>query len=148
MDKKSVIDAVTELALENDRLKAQIAEMQGNHKQTQTSTSPGTQLQTYDWEQAFQISRVMRCAGSTCEVTPLAPQDVDLIIGITEGENDGDAWRIAGQMKDGRWFYLNAWCDFTGWDCQAGGQAWVADSYDALLQFGVPDDDRSLWRLA
>lgn len=107
-----------------------------------------SQLQAYDWEQAFLVSKVMLCMGSQCVVTPLTPTDVELIIGIVEGYNDGDAWRLAGKAKDGRWFYLNAWCDYTGWDCQAGGQVWVADSYEALLQFGIPDNDRSLWRLA
>lgn len=50
------------------------------------------------------------------------------LYGISEGENDGQPWMCYGLLKDGRYFYLEAWCDYTGWDCQSGGSVTVADS--------------------
>lgn len=42
--------------------------------------------------------------------------DVKEIHGIEEGENDGPSWIIYGLLKDDRHFYLEAGCDYTGWD--------------------------------
>jgi hypothetical protein len=43
---------------------------------------------------------------------------------IQQGENDGRNWLWAVQFEgayDGDWWVLCAGCDYTGWDCQAGG---------------------------
>lgn len=109
-------------------------------------------LDTYDWKCAFGEECISvsasAVAGASCNEEPFRRSDVVEIIGVTEGENDGDAWRIAGRLADGRWFYLNAWCDYTGWDCQAGGHACVADDRDGLIQFGIPNDDCDTWGLS
>lgn len=31
------------------------------------------------------------------------------------GENDGKNWTCAGRLFDGRYFYVTAGCDYTGW---------------------------------
>lgn len=53
-----------------------------------------------------------------CEVptTPFGRDDVAEIVAMSEGENDGDEWLIAGRLEDGRFFYIEAGCDYTGWD--------------------------------
>jgi hypothetical protein len=82
---------------------------------------------TYDWHQAFEYASV---TGEACgedgpqavvgdEGVDLAPFDhtnVAEIIGSRQGCNDEESWRCAGRLNDGRWFYLDAWCDYTGWD--------------------------------
>lgn len=107
------------------------------------------ELDDYDWEQAFSFGggRVMLAMGSSVEAAPFTREDVVEIIGITAGENDGEPWEIAGRLADGRWFFLSAWCDYTGWDGHAGGQAWVADDRDTLVQFGIPCSARDRWGL-
>lgn len=86
-------------------------------------------LDDYDWQSVFEY------AGETGENPPLGSQtvnpcvpgckvslngftrlDVAEVIYIDEGQNDGDAWVLAGRLDDGRWFVLEAWCDYTGWD--------------------------------
>lgn len=44
------------------------------------------------------------------------PEDVVYIVKAIEGENDGADWEMVGRLKDGRWFYIHAGCDYTGWD--------------------------------
>lgn len=53
-----------------------------------------------------------------CEVdcSPFGVEDVKEVFGSREGENEGENWKIAGRLKDGRFFYLEAGCDYTGWD--------------------------------
>lgn len=111
-----------------------------------------------DWGEAFGYAgegarsgsgEPMRVEGATAvSVDRFTREDVEEVIGITVGENDGEPWEVAGRLRDGRWFFLTAWCDYTGWDCQAGGQAWVADDRDSLIQFGITAVTRERWGLA
>ena len=43
-------------------------------------------------------------------------KDVDKIIASYEGENDGPDWLAVGQLKDKRYFFISAECDYTGWE--------------------------------
>ena len=36
------------------------------------------------------------------------------------GENDGPSWKWEVKLEDGTTWKLEGWCDYTGWDCQAG----------------------------
>lgn len=80
-----------------------------------------SELQGYDWKEAFTYAHGYSIS------------DVEEIIAMAEGENDGADWIIFGKLKDGRWFTLSAGCDYTGWDCQAGGsgEAWATEN-DAI----------------
>lgn len=60
-------------------------------------------------------------------------EDVESVIHYRAGENDSDSWLIVAKLTDGRFAYINAWCDYTGWDCQAGGEITYADSLDDLI---------------
>lgn len=122
-------------------------------------------LAGYDWREAFAYGgdtendaefprssvsghgNPMRVEGATCSTDAVLRRDVAEVRHISEGENDGPDWIVCGRLHDGRWFFLTAGCDYTGWDCQAGGQCWVADSYDAIAQFGFTSDARSRWGL-
>lgn len=60
-----------------------------------------------------------------------------------EGENDGASWEMlfsfttpAGEDLYG---YVTAGCDYTGWDCQAGGSAFFGETLAEVLIFGVGD---------
>ncbi len=107
------------------------------------------ELDGYDWGEAFAYAdRPMLIEGSLVSVSGFTRDDVAEIVGITEGENDGHNWEIAGRLTDGRWFFLSAGCDYTGWDCVASGQAWVADDRDSLIQFGLTAEARECWGLA
>jgi hypothetical protein len=61
---------------------------------------------------------------------------------VGHGEYAETTCRAVLRLTDGRFVHMEAGCDTTGWDCQAGGRSWVADSLDALLRFGMTSDDR------
>ena len=114
------------------------------------------ELEGYDWQEAFAYAGDpsasnggpdMRLAFPGCKVdlSTFEREDVDRIIGLVEGENDGPPWRCAGQLKDGRWFYLEAGCDYTGWDCQASGSTTMADTRANCERFAMTDEARELF---
>lgn len=73
---------------------------------------------------------------------PVLREDVVEIIGMRTGENDGANWLIAGRTRDGRFFYISAGCDYTGWDCRAGGHARVAPTREGLWRWAMTTEDR------
>ena len=60
-------------------------------------------------------------------------QDVVEVIAAAEGENDGPAWVALCKLKNGKYIKMFAGCDYTGWDCQAGGNIEYYDTKEELL---------------
>jgi hypothetical protein len=87
-------------------------------------------MNSYDWREAFTYA-------------DFAIDDVATILAESEGENDGDSWLAVGILKDGRYFLLTAWCDYTGWDCQAGGESYTSGTLDDLIRWSMTDDNRT-----
>lgn len=79
-------------------------------------------LDNYDWKEAFQFAE-------------FNIEDVEEIIALEEGENDGDSWVGVFKLKNGYYGYVDAWCDYTGWDCQSGGDSGVASTFEELQRF-------------
>jgi len=76
-------------------------------------------LNNYNWREAFAYA-------------PFEPEDVEEILHYEEGENDESSWVGVFKLKNGKFGYVDAWCDYTGWDCQAGGDGDVADTFEEL----------------
>ena len=108
-----------------------------------------------DWENAFAYASGVRAEygcgcnspaaafpGCTTSVAPFTRDDVSTILAIVDGEGDGDSWLVVGQLHDGRWFSLEAGCDYTGWDWQASGSSAVADTKEDILRFGLTVENR------
>lgn len=111
-----------------------------------------SELDDYDWAEVFGEGGGGNCSA----IVPSAPphdkatsrdtfsrEDVALIKGKEEGERDEQSWIIWGQLKDGRWFFAEGSCDYTGWDCQASNGGSVASSEEDIIRFGMGDVDRS-----
>lgn len=47
--------------------------------------------------------------------------DIDRVLAVYEGENDGYSWRWILKLKRTRnkYVFLQGWCDYTGWECQS-----------------------------
>ena len=86
------------------------------------------ELDTYDWHSAFSYagedgsdthadgaSIRISVPGSGVPTHPFTREDVTEILGTRVGENDESDWLIAGKLRDGRYFFLEAGCDYTGW---------------------------------
>lgn len=116
------------------------------------------ELNDNDWREAFgyagepetEVARqrrdvsVTRCEGApaTVSVAPFTREDVSTVIALEPGENDGPSWIGVFRLADGRFAFLSAGCDYTGWDCQASGAAVVSDDLEQLIRLGLGDDDR------
>lgn len=90
-----------------------------------TPVSAVTEPESYDWRHAFSYASggeygavTIRRAAPHIEVSeaPFGRLDVVEIIALRVGKNDGPNWVCVGRLADGRWFALDAGCDYTGWD--------------------------------
>jgi hypothetical protein len=114
------------------------------------------ELEGSDWQEAFAYAGESSRYGSAnvngvdstrCSISPFTREDVVEIYGICEGENDGDPWRVYGKLRDNRYFYLEAGCRYTGWDCMAGGRAWVSSTRDGIIREGLTEEARRIFGL-
>ena len=46
---------------------------------------------------------------------PFGFDDVETVLASSEGENDGSNWIGLFLLRDGRFAFVAAWCDYTGW---------------------------------
>lgn len=98
---------------------------------------------SYDWEQAFSVSSIRSATPWTVVDTSMpSSADVAEVIATEEGERDGAQWVGVFKLNDGRYVAVAAGCDYTGWDCQAGGEIMVANTREDILCFGMSDDER------
>jgi len=102
-----------------------------------------SQIDSYDWEEAFKYSdNLAPVLDDDADQAPFSREDVAEIIAIEDGENDGPPWIGLFRLHDGRYAFLSAGCDYTGWDCQAGGGSAVANDLQKLIRFGMGDYER------
>ncbi len=100
-----------------------------------------------DWKEAFAYAEDPMWIRSDAPATDkigraFAPTDVTVALRTVDGENDEASW--IGLFQCGDWYlFLDAWCDYTGWDCQAGGYAMVSRSLDWLWRWGIGQEQRT-----
>ena len=68
---------------------------------------------------------------------PFKIEDVICVIASVEGDNNGSDWVMVGQLYDGRYFKISAGCAY-----QEGGNPVVSDSFYALVDLGISDEER------
>ncbi len=83
----------------------------------------------YDWKEAFGFA-------------PFNIDDVSRIIAADCGENDGESWVAVVKLKSGQFGFIDAWCDYTGWDCQSGGAGKVNESLEDLKRWDMNSSSR------
>jgi hypothetical protein len=74
-------------------------------------------LDDYDWAEVFKYAGDPKNV-RFCEKVPTGSftrEDVSKIIAIYDGENDWEDWLGLFSLKDGRFAFVGAWCDYTGW---------------------------------
>jgi len=75
-------------------------------------------LEGYDWKDAIEAAcrdSIVAVGDAPVSTEPFTVDDVEEVIHSDEGENDGPHWVAVVKLKDGRFFAINAWCDYTGW---------------------------------
>lgn len=76
-------------------------------------------MAAYDW------TEVMKYA------TGWSFADVDRVLFEHEGEPDEDHWLLLASLRSGGYGFVAAWCDYTGWGCQEGGEGGVVETLKA-----------------
>lgn len=90
---------------------------------------------------AYNEPAVSAALGSVASTEPFQRKDVARVIATREGENDGLDWLCVVELKDGRFAFVSAGCDYTGWDCRSGGHGIVAHSLAHLCRVGIGEAD-------
>jgi len=108
------------------------------------ATTADEMREDYDWREAFKYAAESGepTEGYAGSYEGFGFDDVAEVIASDDGENGGPDWIAALRLRDGRFAFLSAGCDYTGWDCQASGRTWLAASLDALVQWGLTEDAR------
>lgn len=100
---------------------------------------------TGDWQCAFECAMrddIRAVPGYAGSVEPFRVDDVAEVIAISDGENDEASCVGAFRLNDGRFVFVSAWCDYTGWGCQDGGIARIAATPEDLQRLGIDDAAR------
>ncbi len=97
----------------------------------------------YNWAETFAFASKRENGHKDYSVN-----DILAIIAADNGCNDGLNWVGLFLMKDGKFLYVSAGCDYTGWDCQCGGNSSVFNSLAEAVNFGCIEDDRERLGLA
>ena len=100
--------------------------------------------QDYDWQEAFNFAAeaINVVHGNTCSNDGFVIDDVVRVIALDDGENDSEDWVGVFELRDGRFVFITAGCCYPGWDCQGGGNAFVASTLCSLVHFGLGEEDR------
>jgi hypothetical protein len=76
----------------------------------------------YDWKYVFAYANgeqdtplEVLGGGETKKTATFDREDVEETIAMVDGEADGANWIFVGKLKDGRYAYVTAGCDYTGW---------------------------------
>jgi hypothetical protein len=100
-------------------------------------------LDDTNWKEAFNIAMPPRlCPGSQVSLESFKPEDVRRIWAGCEGERDEQNWVLLAELRDGRFASVCSGCDYTGWDCQASGVAYVGRSLEEVGIYGLDDSER------
>lgn len=85
------------------------------------------ELADYNWQHTFAYAgepnagdgsaSVKKAADHLPDVSlePFSRWDVKRVVAMEDGDNDGPDWVCVGELHDGRFFAINAGCDYTGW---------------------------------
>lgn len=102
-----------------------------------------SELNGYNWEQAFSCcSPPEPLFGEKVGLADFTIMSVKEIIALDEGENDVEDWIGLFRLNDGRYVFISAGCDFTGWECRAGGNGLVSNNLRDLFKIGISDREK------
>lgn len=70
-------------------------------------------------------------------------KDIDHLIYYQTGQRDGAPWEALGMFKNGFYFFLYAWCDFTGFGCQDGKSIYVSRDLQQIQNHAIDYNQRA-----
>lgn len=78
-----------------------------------SATTDKTLLNEYGFREAFEYDYSTKALDNSSLAKPTIA-GVEVIISSFPGENDADAWELLVELNDGRFAYLHAACDYSG----------------------------------
>ena len=75
----------------------------------------GLMMGAYDWQEAMKYAKFKF-------------DDIENVLAAEEGENDGNSWQLLVKLKSGKYGWLRASCDYSGWGCQESGDSGICES--------------------
>jgi hypothetical protein len=63
--------------------------------------------------------------------------DIEHTIAYEDGDNDGPEWIAIFKLKNKKYAFVEASCDYTGWGCQESGRSYVANSLLELVRWAI-----------
>ena len=73
------------------------------------------------------------------------PDNIKTYIWGREGENDKQSWLLLCQLDNGYYAYLEAWCDYTGFECQGGMKLYCSKELHILLEMAMDNTARQYY---
>ncbi len=102
-------------------------------------------LDNEDWYHIFEhYSKPTHVLTRTERKNIYSRDDIDEVLYLVDGWNDGDAWIGVFKMVDGKYMNIRAYCDYTGWGCQEGGSSDYGDTIDHVIHFGLTLEERGI----
>lgn len=89
----------------------------------------------YDWKEAVGFA-------------PFDMLEIEDVIAMDTGVNDEESWVAVVKLTNGRFGYVDAWCDYTGWDCQSGGSGGIRETLADLQRFEMTSQQRRRLNMA
>lgn len=102
-----------------------------------------SKIDDYDWKHIFEnYTCATSVRGDRKTNHDYNREDVAEVIAVEDGENDGASWVGVFKMNDGKYMFVTAGCDYTGWGCQEGGHSSVAENLEDLISLGMTEGER------
>jgi len=79
-------------------------------------TSVSNLVADYNWQEAFGQAASNVESVDSAPKTTFSVDDIARIISAENGQNDEEEWVGVFELKDGRFVFVAAGCDYTGWD--------------------------------
>ena len=67
---------------------------------------------------------------------------LETIYAYQEGENDEQAWILLGRTSDDDFVFMQASCDYTGFNCRGGGTVAVSDDWSTMWNMYMTESIR------
>lgn len=73
------------------------------------------------------------------------PNNIKEYIWGEEGGHDEGEWNLLAKLKNGKYIFFTAWCDYTGFDCQSGIKLYVAKDIVTLVDKAMDKNQRKAY---
>lgn len=96
----------------------------------------------YRWiGEDYKVSDFLRSLPMDTDVADAGdfPRNIAEYYWIQAGERDEESWYAVGKLNNGFYFFYEAACDYTGFECQGTMDLLVSKSYANLMTYGMPE---------